>query len=51
MLWQTTIDGHATTMDDMEDYAVLLFIAGLDTVVNGMGLTMRHLATASRVAG
>jgi cytochrome P450 len=45
MLWQTTIDGRPTTMDDMEDYAVLLFIAGLDTVVNGMGLTMRHLAT------
>ena len=34
-----------TNMEDMEDYAVLLFIAGLDTVVNGMGLTMRHLAT------
>jgi cytochrome P450 len=44
MLWQTTVDGQATTMHDMEDYAVLLFIAGLDTVVNGMGLTMRHLA-------
>ena len=45
MLWQTTIDGQPTTMQDMEDYALLLFIAGLDTVVNGMGLTMRHLAT------
>jgi len=45
MLWQTTLDGHPATMHDMEDYAVLLFIAGLDTVVNGMGLTMRHLAT------
>jgi cytochrome P450 len=45
MLWQTTVDGRPTTMEDMEDYAVLLFIAGLDTVVNGMGLTMRHLAT------
>jgi cytochrome P450 len=45
MLWQTTIDGRPTTMDEMEDYAVLLFIAGLDTVVNGMGLTMKHLAT------
>ncbi|HTV96229.1 MAG TPA: cytochrome P450 [Steroidobacteraceae bacterium] len=45
MLWQTTVDGRPTTLEDMEDYAVLLFIAGLDTVVNGMGLTMRHLAT------
>jgi cytochrome P450 len=34
-------------MEDMEDWAVLLFIAGLDTVVNGMGLIMRHLATDS----
>ena len=45
MLWQTTIDGQPTNMQDMEDYAVLLFIAGLDTVVNGLGLIMRHLAT------
>jgi cytochrome P450 len=45
LLWQTTIDGRPTTMEEMEDYAVLLFIAGLDTVVNGMGLTMQHLAT------
>jgi cytochrome P450 len=45
MLWQSTVDGRPTTMEDMEDYAVLLFIAGLDTVVNGMGLVMRHLAS------
>jgi cytochrome P450 len=45
MLWQTTVDGKPTTIEDMEDYAVLLFIAGLDTVVNGMGITMKHLAT------
>jgi cytochrome P450 len=45
MLWQSSVDGQATTMEVMEDYAVLLFIAGLDTVVNGMGLIMRHLAT------
>jgi cytochrome P450 len=45
MLWGTSIEGHPTSMEDMEDYAVLLFIAGLDTVVNGMGLTMKHLAT------
>ena len=45
MLWQTAVDGQPTNMEDMEDYSVLLFIAGLDTVVNGMGLTMKHLAT------
>ena len=28
----------------MEDYAVLLFIAGLDTVINGMGFAVRHMA-------
>lgn len=45
MLWQTKLDdGHPTTMEDMEDYGVLLFIAGLDTVVNGIGHMMRHLA-------
>jgi cytochrome P450 len=31
-------------MDDMEDYAVLLFLAGLDTVVNGASFLMLHLA-------
>jgi len=28
----------------MEDFSVLLFIAGLDTVINGMGYGVRHLA-------
>jgi cytochrome P450 len=31
-------------MEDMEDYGVMLFIAGLDTVMNGMGIGVRHLA-------
>jgi len=44
MLWATEIDGEPMTMDLMEDYAVLLFIAGLDTVINGMGFAIRHLA-------
>jgi cytochrome P450 len=43
-LWQAGIDGRPTTLEDMDDYAVLLFIAGLDTVVNGLGFAMRHLA-------
>jgi cytochrome P450 len=44
MLWKSEIDGRPTTLEDMENYAVLLFIAGLDTVMNGMGFGVRHLA-------
>jgi cytochrome P450 len=44
LLWQASIDGKPTTMEDMEDFAVLLFIAGLDTVVNGASFLMLHLA-------
>jgi cytochrome P450 len=44
LLWQIEIDGEPTTLADMENYGVLLFIAGLDTVMNGMGLAMRGLA-------
>lgn len=44
LLWATQIDGELMTVELMEDYAVLLFIAGLDTVINGMGFGIRHLA-------
>jgi cytochrome P450 len=44
MLWQAGVNGKPTTMEDMEDFAVLLFIAGLDTVVNGASLLTMHLA-------
>ena len=44
MLWQIEIDGQPTTLDDLENYGVLLFIAGLDTVMNSMGYAARHLA-------
>jgi cytochrome P450 len=44
MLWKIEIDGQPTTLEDMENYGVLLFIAGLDTVMNGMGFGVRHLA-------
>lgn len=44
MLWQADIGGKPTTMDDMENYCVVLFAAGLDTVVNGISLGVRHLA-------
>jgi hypothetical protein len=44
LLWQTEIDGKPMTVELMEDYCVLLFIAGLGTVINGMGFAIRHLA-------
>jgi cytochrome P450 len=44
LLWGTEIDGEPMTLEQMEDYCVLLFIAGLDTVINGMGFGIRHLA-------
>ncbi|TAK99772.1 MAG: cytochrome P450, partial [Rhodospirillaceae bacterium] len=44
LLWQSKVEGKPTTLEDMENYSVLLFIAGLDTVMNGMGFGVRHLA-------
>jgi cytochrome P450 len=44
MLWQVEIDGRPTELEDIENYGVLLFIAGLDTVMQGMGHGVRHLA-------
>jgi cytochrome P450 len=44
LLWRSEIDGKAVTLDDMEDYCVVLFIAGLDTVMNAMGHGVLHLA-------
>ncbi len=44
MLWQSDFDGRPATLHDIENYAVMLFVAGLDTVMNGMGLGVRHLA-------
>jgi cytochrome P450 len=44
LLWSLEIDGKATTLEDIENYAVLLFFAGLDTVMNGMGYAVQHLA-------
>ncbi len=45
LLWQAEIEGETMSVELMEDYCVLLFIAGLDTVINGMGFAVRHLAT------
>lgn len=44
MLWQSEYNGKPATLHDIENYAVMLFVAGLDTVMNGMGLGVRHLA-------
>jgi cytochrome P450 len=44
-LWATEIDGERPTIELMEDYAVLLFIAGLDTVMNEIGFGLGHLAS------
>jgi cytochrome P450 len=44
LLWKIEIDGKPTTIEDMQNYGVLLFIAGLDTVMNGIGHGVRHLA-------
>jgi cytochrome P450 len=44
LLWDLEIDGEPMTLDLMEDYCSLLFLAGLDTVINAMAHGMRHLA-------
>ncbi|MBV1686240.1 cytochrome P450 [Novosphingobium sp. G106] len=44
LLWASEIEGRPMTAELMEDFGVLLFIAGLDTVINGMGFGVRHLA-------
>ena len=44
-LWKIEVDGQPMNLDLMEDYACLLFIAGLDTVINGIGYGIRHLAS------
>jgi cytochrome P450 len=44
LLWKIEIDGKKSTMEDMENYGLLLFVAGLDTVMQGMGHGIRHLA-------
>jgi cytochrome P450 len=44
LLWSVEIDGQPMTMEIMEDFCVLLFIAGLDTVINAIGHAVRHMA-------
>ncbi len=44
MLWSLNIEGEPMTLELMLSYCVILFIAGLDTVVNALGFGVRHLA-------
>lgn len=44
LLWASEFNGQKATLHDLENYAVMLFSAGLDTVVNGMALGAVHLA-------
>jgi cytochrome P450 len=44
-LWATEIDGEPMSLEIMEDFGVLLFLAGLDTVINAIGHAVRHMAT------
>jgi cytochrome P450 len=44
LLWASKFYGKPATPNDLENYCVMLFLAGLDTVVNGMGIGVRHLA-------
>ena len=44
-LWASEINGRPITFDEMLAYCMLLYTAGLDTVVNAMGFAARHLAT------
>jgi cytochrome P450 len=45
LLWATKVDDQHLSLEDMYNYCVLLFVAGLDTVMNGIGLGVHHLAT------
>ena len=49
VLWALEIDGKPMTLDLMEDYCSLLFLAGLDTVINGISYGIRHLAMDSQM--
>jgi cytochrome P450 len=44
LLWALKIDDKPTTFEDVEDFSLLLFLAGLDTVMLGIGFAARHLA-------
>jgi cytochrome P450 len=43
-LWSLELEGKPVSFNDMRRYALMLFSAGLDSVTNGMGHAMHHLA-------
>lgn len=43
-MWAADIDGEPMTFEIMQSYTAIMFIAGLDTVVNALGFGVRHLA-------
>lgn len=45
LLWGLEIEGEPMALNLMLSYCVILFIAGLDTVVNALGFGVRHLAS------
>jgi cytochrome P450 len=47
----TEIGGRPTTDDELQAYCVLLFLAGLDTVTNGMAFGVRHLSRDIELQG
>ena len=49
MLWSLKLEGEPMTLELMLSYCVILFIAGLDTVVNALGFGVRHLATDTQL--
>lgn len=44
LLWTLDIGGHAPTEEEVEGFSLLLFLAGLDTVMMAIGFAARHLA-------
>jgi cytochrome P450 len=44
LLWRLEIDGRPTKQEDVEDFAFLLFMAGLETLMLAMGFAAHHLA-------
>ena len=49
LLWATEVDGKPMTLDDMENIGILLFLAGLDTVIQAIGFGVRHLAMDTKL--
>jgi len=43
-LWKSDIGGRPITIEEVRNICMLLYTAGLDTVVNAMGFAARHLA-------